>query len=37
MHYVTCRSHLMQKHKFGIMCPGALFMDTAPGPPEQEN
>jgi hypothetical protein len=36
MHYMTHRSHRMQKHKFGIMCPNAFFMDTAPGPPEHE-
>jgi hypothetical protein len=36
MHYVTCRSHKMQKYKFGLMCCGELFMDTAPGPPKDE-
>jgi hypothetical protein len=34
MHYVTRKSHRIQKHKFGLTCPGALFMETAPGPPE---
>jgi hypothetical protein len=33
---VTRRSHWMQKHKFGVMCIGVLFMETAPGPPEHE-
>jgi hypothetical protein len=27
-HYVTHRSHQMQKHKFSVMCPGTLFMET---------
>jgi hypothetical protein len=26
MHYVTRRSHRMQKHKFGVTCSGALFV-----------
>jgi hypothetical protein len=36
MNYVTRRSHQMQKHKFGVTCPRALFMETAPGPPKHE-
>jgi hypothetical protein len=36
MHYVTRRSHWIQKHKFNVMCPGALFLETALGPPEHE-
>jgi hypothetical protein len=36
MHYLTHISHCMQKHKFGVTCPTALFMETALGPPEQE-
>jgi hypothetical protein len=36
MHYVIHRFHRMQKHKFGVMCLGALFMETALGPPEHE-
>jgi hypothetical protein len=28
---------LMQKHKFGVTCPSALFMETAPGPPSMKN
>jgi hypothetical protein len=37
MHYVTRRSHQMQKHKFRVKCPGMLFMETASSPPEHEN
>jgi hypothetical protein len=33
---VTHKSHRMQKHKFDIMCPNALFMETGLGPPEPE-
>jgi hypothetical protein len=36
MHYVTHGSHQIQKHKFGVMCHGVLFMEIAPGPPEHE-
>jgi hypothetical protein len=36
MHYVTWISHRMQKHKFDITCPDALFLETAPVPPERE-
>jgi hypothetical protein len=36
MHYVTRRSHQMQKYEFGITCPDVLFMKTALGPPEHE-
>jgi hypothetical protein len=36
MHYVTCRSHQMEKHKFGITCPSTLFMEFIPLPPELE-
>jgi hypothetical protein len=36
MHYVTQRSPRMQIHKFGITCPGAIFMETTPGPPDDE-
>jgi hypothetical protein len=28
MRYVTHRSQRMQKHKFGVTCPGTLFMET---------
>jgi hypothetical protein len=27
----------MQKHKFDVTCPDALFMETAPVPPMHEN
>jgi hypothetical protein len=37
MHYVTHRSYRMQKHKFGMTCPGMLFTKTAPGPPSMKN
>jgi hypothetical protein len=36
MHYVTHRSHWMQKHKFGITCPEALFIESVQVPPEHE-
>jgi hypothetical protein len=29
MHNMTRRSHQMQKHKFDVMCPSALFMEIA--------
>jgi hypothetical protein len=35
-HYVTCRSHQMQKHKFSVTCPRALFLESVPVPPEHE-
>jgi hypothetical protein len=33
---VTRRSSQMQKDMFGVTYPGALFMEIALGPPEQE-
>jgi hypothetical protein len=36
MHHVTHRSHWMQKHKFGVTCPCALFMKSTLGPLEHE-
>jgi hypothetical protein len=36
MHYMIHRSHHMQKHKFGVTCPDALFAKTATGPPKYE-
>jgi hypothetical protein len=36
MHHVTRRSHRMQKHKFGVTCPGVLFIETALGLPQHE-
>jgi hypothetical protein len=36
MHNVTHRSHRMQKHNFGIMCPGVLFVGSEPAPPKHE-
>jgi hypothetical protein len=35
-HYVTHRSHRIQKHKFGVTCPIALFVGILPVPPEHE-
>jgi hypothetical protein len=36
LHYVTRRSHGMQKHKFSVTCPGALFGESTPVPPQLE-
>jgi hypothetical protein len=36
MHYVTRRSHRMQKHKFGVSYPDTFFMETTPGPTEHQ-
>jgi hypothetical protein len=36
MHYVTQRSHPMQKHNFGITYPGTVFVETATVPPKHE-
>jgi hypothetical protein len=36
MHYVIFRSHRMQKHKFDVTYPGALFVISIPVPPEHE-
>jgi hypothetical protein len=36
MHYVTHRFHLMQKQKFDITCPDALFVKSIPVPPDHE-
>jgi hypothetical protein len=36
MHYMTCISHQMQKHKFGMMCPVTLFVESILVPLEQE-
>jgi hypothetical protein len=36
MHSVTSRTHRMQKHKFDVTCPSALFVETAPVPLEHE-
>jgi hypothetical protein len=36
MHYVTHRTHWMQKHKFGVTCVGTLFVQSVPVPPEHE-
>jgi hypothetical protein len=36
MHYVTRRSHRMQKHKFSITCPSGIFVESMPVPHENE-
>jgi hypothetical protein len=36
MHYVTCRSHRMQKQKFNVTCHITIFMESVPVPPEHE-
>jgi hypothetical protein len=35
-HFMTVNTHQMQKHKFGITCPSALFKETIPGPPDEK-
>jgi hypothetical protein len=37
MHCVTRKSHRMHKHKFGIICPGTLVVESVPVPPEHKN
>jgi hypothetical protein len=37
MQYVTRISTQMQKHMFGVTCPGVLFMGSTPGPQEHKN
>jgi hypothetical protein len=36
MHNVSHISLRMQKHKFGTTCPGVLFVEFVPVPPESE-
>jgi hypothetical protein len=36
MHFVTRRSNRMQKHKFGVTCPGAIFVESLPISPKHE-
>jgi hypothetical protein len=36
MHYVTRRSHQMQKHKFGVTCPSTLLVESVLAPPEHD-
>jgi hypothetical protein len=36
MDYVTRRSHRKEEHKFGVTCPDALFVESAPVPPKHE-
>jgi hypothetical protein len=37
MHYVTHRSHWMQKYKFGVTCPDALSWDPHYAHPSMKN
>jgi hypothetical protein len=37
MHYVTSRSHRMQKHMFGVTCPNALLVKSILEPPSMKN
>jgi hypothetical protein len=34
MHYMTHKSHQMQKHNFSVTCPDVLFVESVPVPPE---
>jgi hypothetical protein len=36
MHYVTRRSHWMEKHKFGVTCPDVLFVESTSVSPLHE-
>jgi hypothetical protein len=36
MHYVTRRSHGMQKHRFDVMCLDMFLVESIPVPPEYE-
>jgi hypothetical protein len=36
IHYVTHRSHQMQKRMFDVTCPGMLFVKPIPVPPKNE-
>jgi hypothetical protein len=36
MHYVTRKSHRMQKHKVGVTCPDALFVKSVLVRPKHE-
>jgi hypothetical protein len=37
MRFMTHRAQWMQKHKFSVTCPNALFVKFVPVPPENEN
>jgi hypothetical protein len=37
IHYVTHRSHCMQKHMVDVTCPPVLVVKSVPVPPEHEN
>jgi hypothetical protein len=36
MHYVTHRSHRMQKQKFNVTCPFTIFVESVLVPPKHE-
>jgi hypothetical protein len=36
MHYVSRRSHWMQKHMLRITCPDVLFVKSVPAAPEHD-
>jgi hypothetical protein len=36
MNYVICRSHKMEKHKFGVTYPSALFIESKLVSPKHE-
>jgi hypothetical protein len=36
LHYMTRRSHQIQKHKFDITCPNALLVESVSVPPVHE-
>jgi hypothetical protein len=37
MHYVTHRSHRMQKHKLRVTCPDVVFVESVSVPTEHDN
>jgi hypothetical protein len=37
MHYMTRRTHQIQKQKFTVMCPKVLFVESIPIPPRMKN
>jgi hypothetical protein len=36
MHYMSRSSHQMQKYKFGVTSPNALFVKSEPVPPQHK-
>jgi hypothetical protein len=37
MHYMTQRSHGIQKNKFDVMCPTMLFVESVPSHPNMKD